>query len=45
MGLRDESLRHLLLSTINDVNTVTYDEASIFYICRILRDRGDRSAR
>ena len=41
MGLRDESLRHLLLSTINDVNTVTYDEASIFYICRILRDRGD----
>ena len=41
MGLRDESLRHLLLSAINDVNTVTYDEASIFYICRILRDRGD----
>ena len=41
MGLNDEALHHLLLSTINDVNTVTYDEAAIFYLCRILRDRGD----
>lgn len=41
MGLNDEALHHLLLSTINDVTTVTYDEAAIFYLCRILRDRGD----
>ncbi len=41
MGLNDEALHHLLLSAINDVNTVTYDEAAIFYLCRILRDRGD----
>ena len=41
MGLNDEALHHLLLSTINDVNTVTYDEAAIFYLCHILRDRGD----
>ena len=41
MGLNDEALHHLLLSAINDVTTVTYDEAAIFYLCRILRDRGD----
>ena len=41
MGLKDEALHHLLLSTINDVTTVTYDQAAIFYLCRILRDRGD----
>ena len=41
MGLKDEALHHLLLSTINDVTTITYDEAAIFYLCRILRDRGD----
>lgn len=41
MGLNDEALHHLLLSTINDVTTITYDEAAIFYLCRILRDRGD----
>lgn len=41
MGLKDEALHHLLLSTINDVTTITYDQAAIFYLCRILRDRGD----
>ena len=34
MGLKDEALHHLLLSTINDVTTVTYDQAAIFYLCR-----------
>lgn len=41
MGLKDEALHHLLQSTINDVTTITYDQAAIFYLCRILRDRGD----
>lgn len=37
----DEALYHLLLSTITDVSTVTYDEAAVFYLSRIMRERGD----
>lgn len=37
----NEALYHLLLSVITDVSTVTYDEAAVFYLSRILSSRGD----